>query len=194
MPHINNNKKFAFVHIPKCAGNSVKKVLNLTGQNHGTIRQNYIPSYFNFTFVRNPWDRFISSYEYIKAGGWGANFPDQDWDRHFCNSLNNFNSIHEFARNSAVWRGWLHFTTQFEYVSINDKTDCLDFIGRVENLQEDLKYICEEIGCKYSIAPHNNKTKTKQKHYTSYYDDELKEIVGSVYAKDIEYFGYKFGE
>ena len=69
----------------------------------------------------------------------------------------------------------------------------IDFIGRFEDRAKDLNFISKKIGINL-----NSRTKARscpnKKYYTEYYDDETKQIVAEKYAKDIEYFGYKFGE
>jgi hypothetical protein len=40
--------------------------------------------------------------------------------------------------------------------------------------------------------PHTNQS--PHRHYTDYYDDETYEAVRQAFQKDIDYFGYRFGD
>jgi chondroitin 4-sulfotransferase 11 len=130
--------------------------------------------YFKFSFVRNPWDRIVSAWKYnIKHGYTNGN--NQATILRFINHLKFGKSINSY-----------------KYLSQYDFVNGCDFIGKVENIQADFNFVCDKIGIPQQQLPHKNKT--NHKHYTEYYDDETREIVAKNYARDIEYFGYKFGD
>jgi hypothetical protein len=68
----------------------------------------------------------------------------------------------------------------------------VDFVGRFESLESDFRQACRIIGLRpIPPLPHANNSHRKR-HYSAYYDDESVEWIRERFAKDIDYFGYKF--
>ena len=149
---------------------------------HGADKD--ISNYYKFSFVRNPWDRFVSLYFYCMTGSTMMQKnknakPVLDF-KSFCKLVKSG----FYIGNSYVWN--THYQPQTNFIDLPD----IDFVGRFENIQHDFDIVCDKIGFKQQQLPHTNKS--KHKHYTKYYDDETREIVAEKYAKDIEVFGYEF--
>lgn len=193
-------KKPIFVHIPKTAGlslyNLICKEVKLLDHDTRNPDFKFLKEYsfsdnpFIFCFVRNPWDRLVSSYFYLKNGGDPIYSADaDDFDFYF----GSFTLFKDMLLNwSNSFYNQIHFKPQYEWVCDDDDNILVDFIGRFENLQQDFNIVCDKIGTPQQKLPHTHKS--KHKHYTEYYDDETRQIVAEKYAKDIEYFGYEFGD
>jgi hypothetical protein len=201
---INHNYKCIFIHINKCGGSSIDTLFNKEHCGHKTALdyKNCHPqkfdSYFKFSFTRNPWDKMVSFYHYHKKRGWDLNW---DWNQANAPSFQEFiKIINDYSQEKqiAIFSGSLmtskgmRMSNHIEWVCDESGNLLVDFIGKLENFQADFDYICDQIKMPRIELPHKNKS--KHKHYTEYYDDETRQIVSEKYAKDIEYFGYKFGE
>jgi chondroitin 4-sulfotransferase 11 len=184
---VSHKGKFIFVHIPKCAGTSIIERIGLSNSPpcHAPITfhpKNIRDAYFKFTFVRNPWDRFVSAYFYLKNGGNGTAPQDLRSQKR----INKYESFSDFIKCDNFFT-MEHFKSCSSYLN-----GPIDFIGKVENLQEDFNIVCDKIGIPRQKLPKKNQT--KHKHYTEYYNDESREYVWKKFAPDIKHFGYKFGE
>lgn len=125
-------------------------------------------SYFKFSFERNPWDKVVSSYYHRQP-----DIPFNEWIKTF--SLN--------LRSQPL---------NFPLYSINGKVE-LDFIGKFENLYEDLTYIFNKLNIPLVDLPHEKvKFRTNREDYRTYYDDNSKKIINKFYKKEIELMGYSF--
>ena len=72
---------------------------------------------------------------------------------------------------------------------MNDLND-LDFIGKYENLENDVSHIIQVLGIKCTKLPHRNKT--IQCGYQNYYTPATEMKVAFLYRDDIKEFGYSF--
>ena len=202
---ISDKYKCIYIHIPKTGGSSVEIALdkpqncwdrqNNVWKQHCSIHQLRdiynvaIDKYYKFTVVRNPWSRAVSDHAWFtKETSNFYNLLKQATLKDYLQCTGGYEKVAHL--DNPTGRGD-HFYTQHSYIMIDGKCT-MDYIIRFENFQQDFNKVCDKIGISRQQLPHKNKT--KHKHYTEYYDDETRQIVAEIYAKDIEYFGYEFGE
>lgn len=190
---ISDKYKAVFIHIPKCGGTSMERYLQdfeffVRGRNHGThtevLKEDKYKNYYKFAFVRNPFDKIVSEYKWFTNSTY--KFPIKPV-KEFYSGM----SFKSFVKNFLNSSYGDHFH-RFSYMQILKPLEQMNFIGRFENFQKDFDLVCQNIGIPQGELTHAYKT--KHKNYIEYYDDETREIVAERYAKDIEHFGYKFGE
>lgn len=68
--------------------------------------------------------------------------------------------------------------------------DQVDFIGRFETFEEDLRTIMTKLGIQDKEIPHRNAS--QHEHYSKYYTPRTRDIIARKYKQDIEAFGYQF--
>lgn len=186
-----------FVHVPKTGGTSV--TFGLYGRKTGDHRtiadyklcfpRHEFHSFFKFSFARNPWDRLLSAYLYMKHGG--RNKEDCEWSIKY---LRNFHSFHDFVThwvNEENIRRGLHFRPQYEFLCTTGCEPEVDFIGYYEDLYREYEYIRGKLGAGGKLVP-MNRTSRKKGNYRDYYTAKTRAIVEKVYQKDIELFSYSF--
>lgn len=144
------------------------------------LRQHLDPaaweSYFKFGFVRNPYDRYVSTCFFLNRKN-----PE------FANTAQAF-----MKRALAVPRFRERALAKPQHLQLSDDNGeiALDAVGRYETLQQSFDEICERIGIPSTDLTRNNPS--KHAAFTEYYDDELRGIVGEFYKEDLRLFGYEF--
>ncbi|MGR7812012.1 sulfotransferase family 2 domain-containing protein [Lacinutrix undariae] len=212
---ISHKHKIIFIHVPKCAGTSIKDYYfdtpNLDWKTpnyeqlygwcpkrklhmqHATpkelletelITEKDWSTYFKFAFVRNPWSRSYSDYIWIqKDRQVTGNFKD------YLMAKGPFKSV--LSDNSQKTYRGDHLTAQVDYVA--DQNYPLDFVGKFETLQDDIKKINKILGKFSPFDVHaKNNTKHKLSHYSEFYTKTNQKLIEKIYQKDIEVLDYKF--
>jgi len=195
-----NRKDFLFIHIPKVAGSSIEKALYGTkgkvthklAIEHRKENENLFEKKFKFGFVRNPYDRFISAYEYLRQGG--RNDFDRSWSEKYLLPYKSFDDFVLSLENEDIRQkiiNWIHFKPQYLFVCDEKKNLIVNFIGKYENLEEDFNLIQKRLGLSIKL-PYENKTPTR-KDFKIYFNDKTKKIIEDIYKDDFELFDYKKG-
>lgn len=203
--NIDHNTNYIFIHIPKNAGTAIGKSLGIQSKSHITaleikqsLKKNTFRQYFKFCFVRNPWDRFISLYNYarLEDSYYHSSRGDGLYGQHKDYELLKDASIDECAKFLVEGKlkhdeSWNHWSPQVNWLTDKYGNSLVDYVGRYEALEEDLIFICKKLGIPIQPLKVSNSSRVRT-NYRSFYSDYSQEVVADFYKDDIETFSYKF--
>jgi hypothetical protein len=212
-----HRKKFVYVHIPKTGGSTINvavccnyfdflpDVKGFTSEDVPVPRDNFcsleigqhatmpelvtfftgkgisIEDYFKFSCVRNPWALVVSNFFYFKH----TTKADGAW-------FERWRRIPNFEQFVLHHLGLLKSIPQSKMITDKAGNLMVDFVMKTETLQEDFNTVCDRLD-----VPHvelGNFNTSDHKHYSEYYNDTTRDVVARLFAKDIELFGYEFGD
>ncbi|MGI7627891.1 sulfotransferase family 2 domain-containing protein [Campylobacter coli] len=188
--------KCIFIHVPKVAGSSIERVIYQTDKwlvghvkasDYTKFDKDKFDSYFSFGFVRNPYDRVVSAYHYLKNDS--PDPCDIKWGRLHINNL----TFEEFIlslqdeefKEEILSKN--HFSFQWKYLCDKNMNILVNFIGKFEKLDNDFKKILNILRRKDSLVHIN---KSKHLNYRDYYNSQTYKIIREIYRDDFEIFDY----
>ncbi len=168
----------------------------------GYLNKHESDAYYSFAFVRNPWERVVSFYNY---SGFSSLVSFKNFALYYLPEL----------YNTANW----FYRPQHEFVCNNKDELIINFLGKFESLNTDFKIVAKQLNIPFSRLPQDNVsnkpglfskkslgllreypgilkrvslTNHKNKAYQEYYCDATRKVVKQLYGKDIVLFNYTF--
>ena len=193
--------KICFVHIPKTAGTTIEKSLNLLNaeslySERKFVNKNVTAQHFNyeelkevlgdtldqyqiFTVVRNPFDRIVSEYHHVIHNDWATEYKNLSFDEFVKKSI--FTDVETRIR---IFDAHIEPQTYFIKGCENIK------VFKYENLEECFNWIRQIVGDNISFG---HERKSERRPYNEYYknSDTIK-LVSEFYKEDLERFSYSF--
>lgn len=194
-----NKQEILFLHTPKVAGSSINttplaksikyKVHSFKGDVYQKIKEIGAENTFSFGFVRNPYSRFVSLYNYFYK--MDENHMFYKYNAPIVNVIRKYPTFNDFclAFESLRLKGNFHFRPQAGYFESEVPSYSVDFIGKYESLQADYDALCELLNIEKFALPTVNSS-GKVTNFMELYSDDAKNIVQDFYERDFVLFDY----
>ena len=182
--------KVIFIHIPKAAGTSLsywiygKKIGHISYNEFKSTYPNEIRKYKVITFVRNPVDRLFSAYNFLKQGGTKSVSVNKK-----ISQLAKKHSFSEFVKKLAEEPSFIELDItlrpQISFLMDENSNLNIDFIGKVENFDNDIVDLSNLLGIYNKIKSLNSSiTEVGKKNISK----DTEKIIRNIYKEDFEVF------
>lgn len=146
----------------------------------GLVPDAVLDGLFAFTLVRNPWDRAVSYYHWLR--GQGFDHPAVTMAK----SLD-FKAFVTHPQTRDSFRA----TPASAYMRRSDGREHCDAYIRIERFEVDAEPLFQHLGFRLELPRANRSDRPED--YRSAYDTRTAEIIARDCAEDIARFGYRFG-
>lgn len=207
-PRATPTKIACMISVPKCASHSIREILDLGEnrdddseemterfviyENHQRLvvleRKYELAGKYVFAFVRNPYDRLASWYEFHRDLEPYRSYTFEQWLLCEC-------PTHWLVQNETNWASeGLSPLLQSNFLSGDTK---VDLIGRMESFADDMNRVVHDLNaaCERHGVDHRfefrNLRKNRSKPYSTTYTTEMKEQAFRLFRQDFENFGYE---
>lgn len=172
----------------KIIANHLDKFQKNEKERHVDLSPDQWSEYYKFTFIRCPYAKLHSAYLYCKKTKF------EDCDPELYEEFNEFVTLRNKIGNEA----WFHsYITQHDHLVDFSGNLSMNYIGHVENLDNDLLCILQQIGIKEIKHWDNiqndkiiNRSKRDRPFY-EYYDESSVQFVNEWFARDFQAFQMK---
>lgn len=208
---ISHDVGFVYYRIPKAANSTIFSSLyeNMSGRTPADmdelsiLKESYysrprdvsnkqlaaLKNFTHFTFVRHPIKRFLSCYHDKVAGGEKSHYVNKWMKRDVAHPVTMGEFI-DYLEQGGLYAN-AHWTPQVALVP-ND-IGKLDFIGKVENIENDWALLCKTLGVDWPLAhfaPHSTSQHTPRGE-SPVLDAATLGKLEALYQKDFECFDYR---
>ena len=220
MTIINTTHHFIYVHIPKTAGTSVKRFfgqltrycdLEIGGaldaepleaiywkrfrlRKHAAAREIFqaigperYAGYYKFTFVRDPFVRTLSTFRFLK-------FTFRNWKK--AAVMDDFGNLEEFVCSKYFLEDPgpdRILIPQARWLTDDRNRTCVDFVGQVERIEQDIVTICQKLTLPLlpePIGKRNVSTPGPGELEKDLANARVVDRIRDRYSMDFEMFGY----
>tara|TARA_B100000676_G_C18013247_1_gene808003 strand:- start:500 stop:1288 length:789 start_codon:yes stop_codon:yes gene_type:complete len=151
------------------------------------IGQDIWDEYFIFAFVRNPFARVVSLYEWWKQTEWVGEKKKKKEIKEMT-----FKDFTKSEYTGFTMLDSLTYKKSKKIYSQYSKVMDVDFVGKLEDVHASFAYICGILNLPRIQVGVYNKSSQKNDPYEGYYDEESLSNVGYKFSEDAKAFGYHF--
>lgn len=147
----------------------------------GLVTREEMDDFLIFTLVRNPWDRVVSYYHWLKGQGFDHPAVALARDLPFADFLRRPQTVAAIKANPYG-----------SYLRDGSGAERAGHFVRIEHFEEDFAPIAAHLG--FGVTLERVNESPRDRDWRGYYDEALAAHVADICDKDVARFGYRFEE